>query len=231
MLIGTSTPCGGLSVDDGAKFRVLAPLVLEIAETHRQGTAKQARTVLSRLVLDPLVDLEAIPSNPLAGRRIRLEGEHRGNGGARNVSTALTVAQYWSVVRYLLARGDEAPTGHEGSKRRARHSAASAVKWQNARDLILLRAWTGLRVAEASTLRWADVRDDGEDMVVLVRASASKTGTAREVGVMSHVAAHLRAVRSPDRNGPHAQVSPPVTPWRVWSQRARDRATAALYEA
>ena len=221
----------GYSILDGCKTKRLVAVLQDLAATHGPESAHQARSVLSRYILDPLADVEEIISaNPLRGRQIDLHAEHQGNGGRRAVATALTRQQYWLVVDFLLARGSEGPANpaRPAPKHAARHSLHSPVKWGAARDLILLQAGTGLRASEATSLRWDEVEDDGESMIVPVSAERSKTRAPRRAAVVAEVAAHLRQ-RHLDRPGDTFVVSAPADGAKVWEPRARDKAVAVLY--
>lgn len=227
----------GYSILDAARTKRLTAVLKDIARTHGPETAHQARSVLSKYVLDPLADHEeVIAANPLRGRQIDLRGEHRGNGGARDTETSLTRDQYWQIVDYLLSRGTgpavvPVPEGAEPPappKHAARNSRHSPAKWAAARDLILLQAGTGLRASEATTLRWDEVEDDGATMVVPVSAERSKTRAPRRAAVVAEVADHLRQRRE-ERPDDLYVVSAPADGSKVWEPRARDKAVAALY--
>lgn len=219
----------GYSIRDAARTKRLTAVLQDLAATHGPETAHQARSVLSRYVLDPLCDYEEIiDANPIRGRVIDLNGEHRGNGGARDTATALSVDQYWQVVDYLLARGDQAPPGGTPRQHAARQSRYSPVKWAAARDLILLAAGTGLRASEATALRWEDVTDDGETMIVPVSPRRSKTGRGRRAAVVVETAEHLRQ-RHVDRPDDAYVIAAPADGSKQWDARARDKAVAAIY--
>ncbi len=227
----------GYSIVDGCRTKRLVAVLQELARLHGPETAHQARSVLSRYVLDPLADSEEIiAANPLRGRQIDLRGEHRGNGGARDTETSLTRDQYWQIVDYLLSRGTgpavvPVPEGEEPPKsprHAARNSQHSPAKWGAARDLILLQAGTGLRVTEATTLPWADVEDDGQTMLVPVSAERSKTKTPRRAAVVEEIAVHLRQRRE-QRPEDLYVIAAPADGRKVWTPRARDKATSALY--
>lgn len=225
----------GYSIINGCKAKRLTLVLQDIAKTHGPEAAHQARSVLNHYVVDPLADHdELIPRNPLRGKVIRLEGEHRGHGGKRDVQTALTLDEYWQIVNYLLARGDHAP-GTKPSRDAEDDAAApilnarySSTKWANARDLILLQAGTGMRVAEATGLLRDEVEDDGKTMIVPVPEARSKTGAPRRAAVVGVVAQHLRA-RQLARVDDVYVVAAPADGAKVWEPRARDRATARLY--
>lgn len=221
----------GYSILDAARTKRLVAVLQDIAASHGPETAHQARSVLSKYVLDPLADVEEIiPANPLRGRRIDLRAEPRGNGGARDTERALSRDEYWQIVDYLLSRGMDAPVDPDGEppKHAARNSRHSPAKWAAARDLILLQAGTGLRASEATTLRWDEVEDDGATMVVPVSAERSKTRAPRRAAVVAEVADHLRQRRE-ERPDDLYVVSAPADGSKVWEPRARDKAVAALY--
>lgn len=221
----------GYSILDGCRTKRLVAVLQDLAALHGPETAHQARSVLSKYVLDPLADHEeVIAANPLRGRQIALSGEHRGNGGQRAVATSLTREQYWQVVDFFLARGTGAPVDpdRKAPQRLARNSQHSAAKWAAARDLILLQAGTGLRASEATSLRWAEVEDDGTTMVVPVSAERSKTRAPRRAAVVAEVADRLRERRQ-ERPDDLLVISAPADGAKAWEPRARDKAVAALY--
>lgn len=219
----------GYTIIDGTRTKRLVLVLQDLAATHGAETAHQARSVLSKYILDPLVDLEEIvPANPIRGRQIDLSGQHRGNGGSRDTGTSLTREQYWRIVDYLLSRDDSAPV--EPSRldplHRARNSQHSPAKWAAARDLILLQAGTGLRATEATNLRWDELEDDGITMVVPVTVSKNKK--TRKAAVIGEVASHLRRRRLTRACDVYV-IAAPSNGSKVWQQRGRDKATASLY--
>lgn len=221
----------GYSILDACRTKRLTMVLKDLARTHGPETAHQARSVLSRYILDPLADHEEIiTANPLRGRQIDLRGDHKGNGGRRDVATALTREQYWAVVDHLLQRGTDAPADPDrpAPKHPARNSRHSPAKWGCARDLVLLQAGSGLRASEATSLRWDEIEDDGETMIVPVSETRSKTGAPRRAAVVAEVAEHLRA-RHQERPDDTYVVSAPADGDKVWDARARDKAVAALY--
>lgn len=221
----------GYSILDACRTKRLVAVLHDLAIAHGPETAHQARSVLSKYVLDPLADVEeVIPANPIRGRQIDLHGQRRGNGGSRNTETSLTRTQYWQIVDYLLTRGTNAPVDPECPSRKhaARNSQHSPAKWAAARDLILLQAGTGLRATEATTLPWDEVEDDGDSMIVPVAAERSKTRAPRRAAVVAEVAARLRERRE-ERPGDVYVISAPADGAKTWEPRARDRATSALY--
>lgn len=222
----------GYSILDACHTKRLVAVLQDVAKTHGPETAHQARSVLSKYVLDPLADVEEIiAANPLRGRQIDLRSGHRGNGGARDTERALSREQYWQIVDYLLARGTDAPADPDRPqpKHVAGNSRHSPVKWAAARDLILLQAGTGLRASETTSLRWDEVEDDNhETLVVPVSAERSKTRAPRRAAVVAEVADHLRQRRE-ERPDDHYVVSAPADGSKVWEPRARDKAVAALY--
>lgn len=221
----------GYSILDGTRTKRLVAVLQDLARTHGPETAHQARSVLSKYVLDPLADVEeVIPSNPLRGRQISLSGQHRGNGGQRDTASTLSRDQYWQVVDFFKARGTEPPVDpeREAPKHPARNSQHSAAKWAAARDLILLQAGTGLRASEATSLLWEDVEDDGAVMIVPVSAERSKTKAPRRAAVVAEVADRLRERRQ-ERPVDLLVISAPADGSKAWEPRARDKAVASLY--
>ena len=227
----------GYSILDACRTKRLVAVLQDISATHGPETAHQARSVLSRYVLDPLADVEeVISANPIRGRQIDLRGEHKGNGGKRDTEKSLSREQYWAIVDYLLTRGTgpavvPVPEGEEPSappRHAARNSRYSPAKWSCARDLILLQAGTGLRATEATTLRWDEVEDDDKTMIVPVSAERSKTRSPRRAAVVAEIAKHLRQRRE-ERPDDVYVISAPADGKKVWQPRARDKATSALY--
>lgn len=221
----------GYSILDGTRTKRLVAVLQDLARTHGPETAHQARSVLSKYILDPLADVEEIiAANPLRGRQISLDGEHRGNGGQRDTASALSREQYWQVVDFFLNRGTEAPADpdREKPKHAARNSAHSEAKWAAARDLILLQAGTGLRASEATSLLWEEVEDDGRTMIVPVSAERSKTKAPRRAAVVAEVAERLRE-RHSERPEDAFVIGAPADGSKPWEPRAKDRTVASLY--
>lgn len=206
----------GYSIGDAMRFRTLERAITDIAATNGAQTAKQARTVLSKYIIQQLIRDEVIDHNPISGMSIDL-GTHKAStkpAGGR----ALTRDEYTKVVQWLL---DLDPA--EGSARR------SVTKRRNTRDLTLIQAVTGLRIGEVRTLEWAEVTvDDNGQMTVTVTADKSKTHKARTVPVLDDRVAEVILTRRNNIGG--YVVGAPTDPAKMWDKMNCQRAVAALYK-
>lgn len=207
----------GYSIGDAMRFRTLERAITDIAATNGSQTAKQARTVLSKYVIQQLIRDEVIDHNPISGMSIDL-GTHKAStkpAGGR----ALTKAEYTTVVQWLL---DLDPA--KGSARR------SVTKRRNTRDLTLIQAVTGLRIGEVRTLEWAEVTvDDNGQMTVTVTADKSKTHKARTVPVLDERVAEVILTRQNTIGGTYV-VGAPMDPNKIWDKMNCQRSVAALYK-
>lgn len=211
-----ATQLKGYSISDAMRFRTLERCLTEIGAHHGAQTAKQARTVLSKYVIQQLIRDEVIDHNPISGMSIdlgKVKASTKPEGGH-----ALTRDQYAKVVRWFL---DLDPA--EGSARR------SVTKRRNVRDLTLIQAATGLRIGEVRTLEWTEVQvDDAGQMTVTVTAEKSKTHRARTVPVLDDRVAEVVLTRRNTIGGRHV-VGAPTDPDTEWDKMNCQRAVAALY--
>ena len=93
---------GKHAIGEAVKFRTLERALQAIATANGSESARQARTVVSKYILDQLIREGVIDHNPLRGISIDLGEVKKGNkpqGGH-----ALTNAQYDAVVDHLIAR-------------------------------------------------------------------------------------------------------------------------------
>lgn len=167
----------GLSIGNAVKFRTLERALQGIGQKHGAESARQARTVLSRYVLDQLIREGVLDHNPLRGISIDLgtvRKGHKPSGGH-----ALTDAQYDAVVEHLLERDTSVPIP-PGTDRR--HT--SIIKHDNTVALALLQAATGLRISETLTLTKSDATITDETVAVTVSAEQSKTHRGRTVPLL-----------------------------------------------
>jgi integrase len=180
----------GHSIGSGTRFRTLEACLQEIAKLHGAESANQARTVLSKYVLQQLIRDELTTGNPLSGMSIDLKSDSKPNTKARG-GQALTREQYDAVLDYLLALD---PAEGQIEQRRSRWSLDDKVaKRRNVIDLTLLQSATGLRISEANGLTWArHIEADGDTVHVTVTEDISKTHRERRVPVLDDsVAKHL----------------------------------------
>lgn len=169
----------GFAIGDAIKFRTLERALLDIADQHGSESARQARTVLSKYVLDQLIREELIDHNPLRGVSIDLGTVKKGmkpSGGK-----ALTSSEYDAIVDHLIGRDVVRPLP-PGTDRRG----TSIAKHANVVALALLQAGTGLRVSEALALTLRDVVLTDQAVTVTVSKNISKTHRARTVPILDN---------------------------------------------
>lgn len=207
----------GYSIGDAVKFRTLERALVSIGAAHGAQTAKQARTVLSKYILQQLIRDQLIDHNPISGMSIDLgtvKKSSKPEGGH-----ALTRQDYNTVLEWFL---DLDPA--EGSARR------SVTKRRNVRDLTLIQAATGLRIGEVRTLEWSEVQvDDQGQMTVTVTTEHSKTHKARTVPVLDDRVAEVVLTRQNTVGGRYV-VGSPTDPDKEWDKMNCQRAVAVLYK-
>lgn len=215
------------TIGSGVRFRVLENCLKEIAQLHGTESAHQARSVLSKYVLDELVRDEVINSSPIAGKRIDLRKER--NSVSTKGGRALSADEWAAVIDHLLALDPE--EGIEAPKQgRWTFDDRVAVR-RNTIDLTLLQATTGLRVGEAVALTWndIDVEDQGQ-VYVTVSDAISKTHRGRRAPILDdRVAEHILERRSRASSDDEYVIGSPALPARKWDQRQRGKAVEALF--
>ena len=211
------TELTGYSIGDATRFRTLERALVSIGADHGAQTAKQARTVLSKYIIQQLIRDEVIDHSPISGMSIDLgtvKKSTKPEGGH-----ALTCDEYATVVEWFL---DLDPA--EGSARR------SVTKRRNTRDLTLIQAATGLRIGEVRTLEWSEVSVDAQgQMSLTVTAEKSKTHKARTVPVLDDRVVEVVLTRQNTVGGRYV-VGAPTDPHKEWDKMNCQRAVAALYK-
>jgi len=219
----------GHSISSGTRFRALEACLQEIAELHGAESAKQARTVLSKYVLQQLIRDEVISGNPLLGMSIDLKTKAKPITIARG-GQALTRDQYNAVIDYLLELD---PADGQTEPRRGRWSLKDKIaKRRNAIDLTLLQAATGLRVSEANAITWARhvETDDAGDIHVTVTKDISKTHKERRVPVLDGRVAERLLTRQNAASSQAAYViGSPADSAIEWDRRNCGGEVATLY--
>jgi len=167
----------GLTIGDAVRFRTLEKALQDIGRDHGAESARQARTVLSKYVLDQLIREGIIDHNPLRGISIDLGVTRKGSKPAQ--SHALTDAQYDAVVDHLVERDTSGPIP-PGTDRR--HT--SIKKHEITVALAVLQAGTGLRISEALALTREDATVTQDSLAVSVQAEQSKTHRGRTVPML-----------------------------------------------
>jgi integrase len=219
----------GHSISSGTRFRAMEECLREITELHGAESAKQARTVLSKYVLQQLIRDEVITGNPLSGMSMDLKTNAKPKVHERG-GKALTRDQHAAVLRYLI---DLDPAEGQVEPRRGRWSLDTRIaKRRNAIDVTLLQAATGLRVSEANAMTWARHFETGDDGVVHVRVTEdiSKTHKERRVPVLSDEVAQRLLTRqdAAPSQGAHI-IGSPADAFIEWDRRNCGGAVAELY--
>jgi integrase len=219
----------GHSVSSGTRLRLLEACLQEIAELHGAGSATQARTVLSKYVLQQLNRDEVIRGNPLSGMSIDLTSKAKPIAVERG-GQALSRSQYNAVLDYLL---DLDPAEGQAKPRRGRWSLDDNIaKRRNAIDLTLLQAATGLRVSEANSVTWGrhvETDDDGT-LHVTVTKDISKTHRERRVPILDgRVAERLLTRQNAGLSQLEHVIGSPADAMTAWDPRNCSKEIVKLY--
>lgn len=216
----------GYAIVDAVRFRRLEATLQHVAATKGSESARQAKNVLSKYVLQQLIREELLDHNPLAGMDVDLAAPRRTAKAAGG--RALTSAEYDRVLDHLLADDPEAlpdgPRAHGGQAR-----ARRVARRRAAVDLTLLQATTGLRITEARSLTWDDTTDDGTTLTVTVTPEVSKTHRGRTVPVLdARVADRLRERRQAAHSPREHVIGAPTDPSRPWDGSNAQKAVKSL---
>lgn len=222
----------GRSIADSTTFRALEDALQAIGRQRGRGTATQAKSVLSRYIVQQLVRDGVLAANPLAGVQIRLpEAETPRYKTQRPTARALTAAEYRRVLEWLLsldpADGVEAP-------RHGMYTLADRVAVRRAAiDLTILQMTTGMRITEARQSTWEDAEiggtADAPALHITISAERAKTRRGRRVQVLDDGAAkHLIARRQ--AVGGRYIIGSPAKPDKEWNRDNCQKAIAALYK-
>lgn len=218
-----TTQLKGFTIIDATRFRTLETALQTIGARHGAESARQARTVLSKYVLDQLIREGLIDHNPLRGIAIDLGSL---NKASRTTGRhALSDAQYDLIIEHLLARDVTAPMPPGTDRKRS-----SIAKHANTVALTLLQAGTGLRLSEVLSLTTADVTVT-DILSVTVSADVSKTHRARSIPLLDErVENYWRARLTTLPGGTVPLVPAPGDPTNRWRTDNAVKACAALYE-
>lgn len=218
----------GHSIKTGTRFDALERALLDIAGTHGVETARQARTVLGKYVMLPLVRKNLIERNPLRGESIDLASAVAPTAKRSEETEALTRDEYVRVLDHLLAL-DPAEGVKPG---RGRWSLEDRIALRrNMIDLTLLQAVTGLRVSEANALTWEDVLvDDDGYMNIVVGAQVSKTKMARTLLVLDDRVAERLVARRDRFDGEGYVIGAPSDHTKLWDRDNCRKGAATFYK-
>lgn len=205
-------------------FRALESCLLEIAKLHGEQTAKQARAVLSKYLMQQLMRDEIIDGNPLQGTSIDLKSKAR-PVAPRAGGQAFTREEWLRIVDHLL---DMDPA--EGVVVRSRGRLEQAVaKRACVRDLTMLQAATGLRISEANQIEWADMTVSADGHVSFdVREEISKTKRGRKVPILDDRVSERMLARRNERGGRYV-IGSPSNPDLVWDGSNRAHTVKEFY--
>lgn len=205
----------GHAIGTGTRFRIMETVLQQIAQVNGSESARQARNVLGKYVIQQLIRDEVLTGNPLAGMGIDLGSEKPLPPRAER---SLTRRELNAAIDWLLAL--DPAESLAGPKRGRGGSAAAIAKRRNLIDLALLQACSGLRVGEANALTW-DVFDDSANV------TNSKTHRGRVVPLLfPDVVEHLRNRKG--LGGTHV-IGAPTDPSKEWDRDHCRKECAKFY--
>lgn len=205
----------GHTIGTGMRFRALEKALQTVAERHGSESARQARTVLGKYVIQQLIRDEVLTSNPISGMSIDLTSH---KPVRPQPERALTLDEFTAAIDWLLTLD---PSDDIPETKRGRGGPAAAIAKRRALiDLALLQACSGLRVTEANALTW-DVFDDSAEV------SKSKTHRGRVVPLLfDDVVEHL--ARRRELGGTYV-IGAPTDGTRQWDRDHCRKACATFY--
>ncbi|MBS6364030.1 MAG: site-specific integrase [Actinomycetaceae bacterium] len=214
----------GLAIRDAVRFRRLEAILQKVARERGAESARQARNVISKWVIQQLIRDELVEANPLAGMAIQLGNVKK---SSKTKGVALTEAEYEKTVDYLLnVDVEDVKAPKQGRYTKADRAAVR----RNTVELTLLQAATGLRIGEALSLTYDEINDDGQQITVTVTPERSKTHRGRTVPVLDdRIAARLR--ERVERSGGRGLVFPaPANPEGRWDHANAQKAVRRLFD-
>ena len=222
----------GRSIADATTFRALETALQTIGRERGRGTATQAKSVLSRYVVQQLVRDGVLSANPMAGVQITLpEAEEPRYKDRRPTARALTAEEYMRVLTWLLALD---PADGVTAPKRGMYTLADRVAVRRAAvDVTIMQMTTGMRITEARQSTWDDVEiggtKDAPTMRITISAERAKTRRGRRVQLLDDGAArHLLARRQ--TVGGRYIIGSPAKPDTEWDRDNAQKAIAALYK-
>lgn len=221
----------GRSIADCTTFRALETALQAIGRQRGRGTATQAKSVLSRYIVQQLVRDGVLNANPMAGVQITLpEAETPRYKDRRPTARALTAAEYQRVLEWLLAL--DPADGVEAPKRGMYTLEDRVAVRRAAVDLTILQTTTGMRITEARQSTWDDAEiggtADAPTLHITISAERAKTRRGRRVQILDDRAAkHLIARRQ--TVGGRYVVGSPAVPNKEWDRDNAQKQAAALY--
>ena len=222
----------GRSIADATTFRALETALQTIGRERGRGTATQAKSVLSRYVVQQLVRDGVLSANPMAGVQITLpEAEEPRYKDRRPTARALTAEEYMRVLTWLLALD---PADGVTAPKRGMYTLADRVAVRRAAvDVTIMQMTTGMRITEARQSTWDDVEiggtADAPTLHITISAERAKTRRGRRVQILHDGAtAHLIARRQ--TVGGRYIIGSPAKPDTEWDRDNAQKAIAALYK-
>lgn len=205
----------GHTIGTGMRFRALEKALQAIAKKHGSESARQARTVLGKYVIQQLIRDELLTGSPITGMAIDLSSK---KPVRPQPERAMTLDELNAAIDWLLAH--DPADGIPETKRGRGGPAAAIAKRRALIDLALLQACSGLRVAEANALTWKEFDDSAE-------VSKSKTHRGRVVPLLfADVVEHLAKRR--ELGGTYV-IGAPTDASKQWDRDHCRKACAEFY--
>ncbi|MGP5262809.1 hypothetical protein [Glutamicibacter arilaitensis] len=221
------------SIDDMKTIRVIERCLQEIAELHGRESAEQAKTVISKYIIQEMRKDALIDFNPMRGMDFKLRHVANViNPNTKKGGIALSRADYNRVIEFLLEL-DPVDIAPERTLERFKYLIPRDLKEaESVIDLTLLQATTGLRVTEANSLVWpAHVEIDKDQNVhISIDAEVSKTHRARRVSILDPRVAKRFIERKNKYPDSLYVIGSPIHQNKQWSRPAVHKVASNLYK-
>ena len=210
----------GRSIRSLTTAAAMKAIIKTIADKHGAESARQARSVVSAYVIQQEIEYGLLERNPIHGVSMPFTR-------AKTQHAAIPTVEEWKELLRFILHEEDANAPMPGQDSPQAKKLAARARHARVMELTVLQMATGLRISEALSLTWENVKIDQDGTAwITVTAELAKTGKARRVPVL---VPEVSAVLARAHAGTGLVIPAPTDTNKPWERGGATKAVRHYY--